>query len=113
MRVDETLCTGREKQHIVRSSDARTGRRSSPVRAIASGRALMTLSTDIAQAILDGFDKHYSLFRMTSFEAKDRFERADWNAVVEAQKERIGMYDRRVAEAVAAVTARFPDAGRE
>ena len=73
----------------------------------------MTLSTDIAQAILDGFDKHYCLFRDTSFRAKDRFERADWNGVVEAQRERIGMYDQRVAEAVDAVKSRFPDAGVE
>src|SRR4051794_37397475 len=73
----------------------------------------MTLSTDIAQAILDGFDKHYSLFRQTSFMAKDRFERADWAAAREAQRDRIGMYDQRVAEAVAAVMSRFPDAGRE
>ncbi len=72
----------------------------------------MTLSTDIAQAILDGFDKHYSLFRATSFRAKDRFEHAAWRDVIEAQKERIGMYDLRVAEAVEAVTSRFPDAGR-
>ena len=43
----------------------------------------MTLSTDIAQVILDGFDKHYRIFRETSFKAKDRFERADWPAVRE------------------------------
>ena len=73
----------------------------------------MTLSTDIAQAILDGFDKHYSIFRETSFKAKDRFERGDWTAVREAQRDRIGMYDQRVAEGVEAVTSRFPDAGRE
>ena len=73
----------------------------------------MTLSTDIAQAILDGFDRHYSLFREISYKAKDRFERADWTAVMEAQRERIGMYDLRVAEAVEAATARFPNAGRE
>jgi isocitrate dehydrogenase kinase/phosphatase len=73
----------------------------------------MTLSTDIAQAILDGFDKHYSIFRETSLKAKERFERADWSAVREAQKLRIGMYDQRVAEGVEAVTSRFPDAGRE
>ena len=73
----------------------------------------MTLSTDIAQAILDGFDKHYSIFRETSFNAKDRFERGDWPAVREAQRARIGMYDQRVAEGVEAVTSRFPDAGRE
>ena len=73
----------------------------------------MTLSKDIAQAILDGFDRHYSLFRETSMKAKDRFERADWAAVRAAQQRRIGMYDQRVAEGVEAVTARFPDAGRD
>ena len=73
----------------------------------------MTLSTDIAQAILDGFDKHYSMFRATSRQAKDRFERGDWSAVREAQRDRIGMYDQRVAEGVEAVMSRFPDAGRE
>ncbi len=73
----------------------------------------MTLSTDIAQAILDGFDKHYSIFRETSFKAKDRFERGDWPSVREAQRDRIGMYDQRVAEGVEAVMSRFPDAGRE
>jgi isocitrate dehydrogenase kinase/phosphatase len=73
----------------------------------------MTLSTDIAQAILDGFDKHYSIFRETSRRAKDRFERGDWTGVREAQRDRIGMYDQRVAEGVEAVMSRFPDAGRE
>jgi isocitrate dehydrogenase kinase/phosphatase len=73
----------------------------------------MTLSTDIAQAILDGFDKHYSLFRETSRLTKQRFEAADWPGVRESQRDRIGMYDQRVAEAVEAVTSRFPDAGRE
>ena len=73
----------------------------------------MTLSTDIAQTVLDGFDHHYRLFRQSAIEARGRFERADWGAVVTAQRERIGMYDLRVAEAVTAVTARFPGAGRE
>src|SRR5512140_1921780 len=72
----------------------------------------MTLSTDIAQAILDGFDKHYSIFRETSAKAKDRFERADWTSMRQAQRERIGLYDMRVAEAVAKIMMRFPDAGR-
>ncbi len=73
----------------------------------------MTLSTDIAQAILDGFDRHYALFRETSIKAKVRFEHAEWASATEAARERIGMYDTRVAEAVAAVSARFPDTGRE
>ena len=33
----------------------------------------------IAKAMLEGFDRHYSLFRETSAAAKQRFERADWH----------------------------------
>jgi isocitrate dehydrogenase kinase/phosphatase len=73
----------------------------------------MTLAADIAKAILDGFDKHYRMFRATSVKAKERFELGDWPGAREAQSSRIGMYDQRVAEAVGAVTARFPDAGRD
>jgi len=73
----------------------------------------MTLSTDIAQAILEGFDKHYSLFRESSRVAKQHFEAAEWLGIRESQRTRIGMYDQRVAEAVQAVTSRFPDAGRD
>lgn len=67
----------------------------------------------IAQTILDGFDKHYRLFRETSAAAKLRFERADWAAVREASRARIDMYDQRVLEAVSAMAARFPDAGTD
>ena len=70
----------------------------------------MTLALDIAQAIRDGFDKHYSLFRLTSGLAKQRFERGAWGEVREASMERIQMYDRRVAEAVTALRGRFPTA---
>ncbi|MDB4943225.1 MAG: Isocitrate dehydrogenase phosphatase [Labilithrix sp.] len=73
----------------------------------------MTLSTDIAQAILDGFDHHYRVFRESSARTRALFEQADWAGIARAQRARLGMYDQRVAEAVAAVTARFPDAGRE
>jgi isocitrate dehydrogenase kinase/phosphatase len=55
---------------------------------------------DIAQALLDGFDRHYRLFRATSAEAKRRFERADWHGQQRAQAERIAFYDQRVNEAV-------------
>jgi len=33
----------------------------------------MTLASDIARTIRDGFDKHYRLFRETSAAAKQRF----------------------------------------
>ncbi len=72
----------------------------------------MNPSEAIAQAILEGFDKHYRLFREMSASAKDRFERSDWTAVREASARRIDMYDQRVAEAVATLATRFPEAGQ-
>ncbi len=66
----------------------------------------------IARVILDGFDKHYRLFRNLSAGAKDRFERGDWAAVREASRARIDMYDTRVREAVEAL-CRHPEARDE
>ncbi|MEP6873295.1 MAG: isocitrate dehydrogenase kinase/phosphatase AceK regulatory subunit, partial [Burkholderiales bacterium] len=48
---------------------------------------------DIAQAMLDGFDRHYTLFREASADAKRRFEAADWHGQQRAQRERIEFYD--------------------
>jgi isocitrate dehydrogenase kinase/phosphatase len=55
---------------------------------------------EIAKAMLEGFDRHYRLFRETSAAAKGRFERADWHGQQRAQRERIEFYDLRVNEAV-------------
>lgn len=61
----------------------------------------------IAEAILDGFERHYRLFHEITAGAKGRFERADWPAVQEAGRERIPFYDRRVAETVSALKREF------
>jgi isocitrate dehydrogenase kinase/phosphatase len=53
---------------------------------------------DIAQAMLEGFNKHYRLFREAGRTAKQRFEQADWHGQQRAQRERIEFYDRRVEE---------------
>ena len=53
----------------------------------------------IARAMLDGFDRHYRLFRQASAAAKARFEAADWHGQQQVQAERIAYYDQRVAEA--------------
>ncbi len=53
----------------------------------------------IAQAMLEGFNRHYTLFRATSAAAKQRFEQADWHGQQRAQRERIEFYDLRVREA--------------
>jgi isocitrate dehydrogenase kinase/phosphatase len=55
---------------------------------------------DIAEAMLEGFNRHYKLFRETSARAKQRFEQRDWLGQQRAQAERIEFYDLRVQEAV-------------
>ena len=58
-----------------------------------------TLAYDIAKAMMDGFNRHYRLFRSESARAKHRFETADWHGQQRAQRERIEFYDLRVREA--------------
>jgi isocitrate dehydrogenase kinase/phosphatase len=72
-----------------------------------------TTADEIAQTILDGFDKHYRLFRDISAGARARFENSDWSAVQAANIERIQMYDRRVGEAVDSVKLRFQTAAED
>ncbi len=48
--------------------------------------------------MLEGFNRHYRLFRETSAMAKQRFEAADWHGQQRAQRERIEFYDKRVDE---------------
>ena len=62
---------------------------------------------DIAQAMLEGFNRHYRLFRETTREAKARFEAADWHGQQRAQRERIEFYDLRVNEATERLTREF------
>jgi isocitrate dehydrogenase kinase/phosphatase len=61
----------------------------------ASAQALL-----IARTLIEGFNKHYRLFRASSALAKALFEEADWHGVQEAVRERIQFYDDRVAETV-------------
>ena len=56
------------------------------------------LAADIAKAMMDGFNRHYRLFRTESARAKHRFETADWHGQQRAQRERIEFYDLRVLE---------------
>jgi isocitrate dehydrogenase kinase/phosphatase len=64
----------------------------------------------IAQTILDGFDKHYFLFRRFGAEAKFCFEHADWSRAGEGRKERILGYEARVNETVQILNSDFPEA---
>ncbi|MGZ5819323.1 MAG: bifunctional isocitrate dehydrogenase kinase/phosphatase, partial [Burkholderiaceae bacterium] len=58
------------------------------------------IAFDIARTILDGFDKHYRLFRATSQAAKRHFEEAQWKQAQTAARERIAFYDLRVQECI-------------
>jgi isocitrate dehydrogenase kinase/phosphatase len=58
------------------------------------------IAFDIARTMLDGFDKHYRLFRHASKTAKRYFEIGAWPTAQHAARERIGYYDQRVQECV-------------
>jgi isocitrate dehydrogenase kinase/phosphatase len=78
------------------------------VKAVAAARD--NIAREIAHALLQGFDKHYRLFRESSREAKQRFETANWPAVRAAHAERIQFYDDRVKETVERLQREFdPD----
>ncbi len=61
----------------------------------------------IAQALVDGFNRHYRLFSETTAQAQQRFEQADWHGQQRAQRERIEFYDIRVNEAVHRLRTEF------
>jgi len=62
----------------------------------------------IALTLIQGFNKHYTLFRDTCRAAKTRFDDADWLGVHAAVRDRIRFYDLRVDECVDKLNARFP-----
>jgi len=55
---------------------------------------------DVAQTILDGFDRHYRIFRAAAIDAKRVFERGDWLGLQKLARDRIESYDDRVHECV-------------
>ncbi|MCJ7815311.1 MAG: bifunctional isocitrate dehydrogenase kinase/phosphatase [Xanthomonadales bacterium] len=66
----------------------------------------------VAQAILEGFNRHYSLFRQYSREGKECFEQADWSRAAKVSRERIQGYERRVQETVDKIQREFPEVGK-
>ncbi|HXX85139.1 MAG TPA: bifunctional isocitrate dehydrogenase kinase/phosphatase [Casimicrobiaceae bacterium] len=61
----------------------------------------------IAQATLDGFNRHYALFRDCARTAKRHFEAGNWLAIAHTSEDRIDFYDRRVAETVSRLEREF------
>ncbi len=67
----------------------------------------MAISKEIAEKILKGFDKHFSIFNEITTQAQQRFEAADWGAERQASIQRIKLYDKRVDETVAVIKNKF------
>src|SRR5438105_6743474 len=61
----------------------------------------------IAEATLEGFNRHYALFRDCARAAKSHFEAGNWLAIAHTSQDRIDFYDRRVAETVATLEHEF------
>jgi isocitrate dehydrogenase kinase/phosphatase len=68
------------------------------------------IAFDIARVILDGFDKHYSLFRQASQAARDHFEHMTWTEAQAQARERIAFYDSRVDECVQLLEDEYEEA---
>jgi isocitrate dehydrogenase kinase/phosphatase len=56
---------------------------------------------EVAQAVLQGFNRHYALFRYGAQRAKSLFESGNWHGIQQLARERIEYYDTRVRECAA------------
>jgi isocitrate dehydrogenase kinase/phosphatase len=89
------------------SSPRAASKRAAPASAMFPQRLDSPHAYDIAKAMMDGFNRHYRLFRTESARAQHRFETADWHGQQRAQRERIEFYDLRVKEAVMRLEKEF------
>ena len=66
-----------------------------------TGRSDGRASPDVLAGVLvEGFDRHYALFRDCARAAKRYFEAANWLAISHVARDRIDFYERRVTETV-------------
>ena len=65
------------------------------------------VAQSIARALIEGFNKHYRIFRETSHKAKGLFEAGAWQAQLDAVRNRVQFYDDRVNECVARLHSEF------
>ncbi|MDN0081553.1 bifunctional isocitrate dehydrogenase kinase/phosphatase [Crenobacter sp. SG2305] len=65
------------------------------------------VARDIAQVLVEGFNKHYRLFRETGRYAKTLFEQQDWEGIQQTIRDRIQFYDERVSETVLRLQQEF------
>lgn len=80
------------------------------IQPIAPASEQKDIALSVAQVMLQGFNKHYRIFREACQAAKRHFETGNWTAVQQAARERIDFYDKRVMEAVEHIERGFrPD----
>src|SRR5258705_11234223 len=65
----------------------------------------------IAFVLLEGFNRHYALFRECARAAKRYFEAGNWLAIQHVGRDRIDFYDRRVLETSERILREFGFAG--
>lgn len=68
----------------------------------------MHQAQQIAELILQGFRRHFTLFQQITAKAKQRFEQADWHAYQQDSSDRISFYDQRVTETISALRQQLP-----
>ncbi|WP_445767210.1 bifunctional isocitrate dehydrogenase kinase/phosphatase [Rheinheimera sp.] len=68
----------------------------------------MSQAKQIAEIILKGFRRHFSLFQAITCKAKQRFELADWRAFQQDSSARISYYDLRVNETISQLQQQLP-----
>ena len=64
----------------------------------------------IAHILLEGFNKHYALFRECARAARRHFEAGNWLAIQHVARDRIDFYDRRVQETAERIAREFRSA---
>lgn len=62
---------------------------------------------DMAAVILEGFDKHYRIFREASHNARQNFETQNWRGISDLIRGRIDYYDERVRECILVLEEEF------
>ncbi|WP_415833189.1 bifunctional isocitrate dehydrogenase kinase/phosphatase [Kerstersia similis] len=66
-----------------------------------------------AASILQGFNRHYALFRYSAQRAKALFEAGDWRGMQQLSRERIDYYDQRVRECAHTLAQRLDGQGSD
>lgn len=68
----------------------------------------MDKSTQIAEMIIHGFQRHFILFKQITLKAKGLFEQAQWKELRDSNSERISFYTNRVKETIEQLHQTFP-----